>query len=170
MSSYADGDEFSELFSSDEIEFADEEDTGKITIFNIIDDISNHGSFVETFFDNNKRLPKEYNAYMINRAFANFTDTIMFANEMNKHYSLPNEMHWRFLKNGISKRKRYSKWYKNLEDPEPIELLAKYFQCTVNEMRKNINVLSKEKQLEILEEIDPERFKKTTKRRAGKRI
>ena len=135
-----------------------------ISIFDIINDISNHGSYIKTYFDDNGKLPKEYNVYMINKAFSNFDDTIFIANEMNKYYNIPNEMHWRFMSNVVSKRKRYSKWFKSIEDEEPIELLAKYFNCSVREMQKNISFMPKEKQNEILKKIKPEKYDKVRRK------
>lgn len=145
-----------------------EEPTQKITIFDIINDISTHGSYIENFYELNRSLPKEFNSFMILKAFANFQDTLFLANELNKHPNIPDESQWRFLKETVTKRKRYSKWFRNLEDEEPIVMLAKYFNCSLNEMRKNINVLSKERQLEILQELDPERFKKRNSKKVSK--
>ena len=90
----------------------------KVSIFDLINDISQHGKFLDSYFAENGKLPKEYSSYMVNKAFANFPDTIIMANEMNKHYSLPDEMQWRFLKNTVTKRKRFSKWFKQLEEEE----------------------------------------------------
>ena len=98
-------------------------------------------------------MPKEYNAYMMNKAFSNFPDTIFMANEMNKYSSLSDEMQWRFYKNIVLKKKRYSTWFKSMEEKEPIELLAKMFNCSVKEMRKNIHVIPKEKLNEIVEKL-----------------
>lgn len=138
----------------------------KVSIFDLINDISQHGKFLDSYFEEHQKLPKEYSSYMVNKAFANFPDTIIMANEMNKHYSLPDEMQWRFLKNTVTKRKRFSKWFKQLEEEEAVVLLARYFQCSVREMQKNMHVIPKEKQIELLKKIYPERYaeKKTGKR------
>lgn len=155
--------EYEELRDVSEIEtpdYSEEDKEPKTSIFDIINDISNHGNYIESFLDNNKRMPNEYSIYMINKAFGNFTDTIFIANEMNKFPSITEEFHWRFFHNTITKRKRFSKWFKNIEDEEPIVLLAKYFDCTVNEMRKNIHVLSEETKYEILRKMDPEKYDK----------
>ena len=37
---------------------------------------------------------KDYSAFMVNRGLSYFPDTIMFANEMNKNASIPND--WQF--------------------------------------------------------------------------
>lgn len=138
----------------------------KISVFDLINDISQHGKFIDSYFEEHGKLPKEYNAYMVNKAFGNFPDTIIMANEMNKCYSLPDEMQWRFLKNTVSKRKRFSKWFKQLEEEEAVVLLARYFHCSVREMQKNMHVIPKEKQFELLKKIYPERYAETKKSRA----
>lgn len=135
----------------------------KVTIFDIINDISNHGNYVESYYDLNKILPTAFNSFMLIKAFSNFQDTILLANELNRKPDIPDEMKWRFLKETVTKRKRYSKWFKSLEDEEPISLLAKYYDCSVNEMRKNISVMNKEKINEILKELNPEKYDKSKK-------
>lgn len=137
-------------------ERAEETREASVSFFDLFNDVSNHGDYIENYFSVKKSLPKEYNAYMMNRAFANFTDTILIANEINKHYNVPDEMQWRFYKNAVTKRKRFSKWFKALDEKEPIELLAKLFNCSVKEMRKNIHVIPKEKLSEIVKELQSE--------------
>ena len=129
------------------------EDKNKVSFFDLFNDISNHGDYIDNYFTVNKEMPKEYNAYMMNKAFSNFPDTIFMANEMNKYSSLSDEMQWRFYKNIVLKKKRYSTWFKSMEEKEPIELLAKMFNCSVKEMRKNIHVIPKEKLNEIVEKL-----------------
>lgn len=128
----------------------------KISFFDLFNDVSNNGEYIDNFFAVNKDMPKEYNAFMMNKAFANFPDTILIANEINKYYYVPDEMQWRFYKNLVTKKKRYSKWFKALEEKEPIELLAKMFNCSVKEMRKNIHVIPKETLNEIIKTLRSE--------------
>lgn len=139
----------------------------KVSIFDLINDISQHGKFLDSYFAENGKLPKEYSSFMVNKAFANFPDTIIMANEMNKHYSLPDEMQWRFLKNTVTKRKRFSKWFKQLEEEEAVVLLARYFKCSIREMQKNMHVIPKEKQIELLKEIYPERYAEQAQKKKG---
>lgn len=134
----------------------EEEKEKKVSFFDLFNDISNHGDYIENYFSVKKEMPKEYNAYMMNKAFANFADTILIANEINKNYSIPDEMQWRFYKNLVEKKKRFGKWFKALEEKEPIELLAKTFNCSVKEMRKNIHVIPKETLRELIQTLQAE--------------
>ena len=143
--------------NDENIEKKDKESEEKISFFDLFNDISNHGDFLDNYFAVKKELPKEYNAFMMNKAFSNFSDTIILANEMNKLHFIPDEMQWRFYKNIVIKKKRYSKWFKSIEDKEPIELLAKMFNCSVKEMKKNIHVIPKESLNEIIKSLQNEK-------------
>jgi hypothetical protein len=55
---------------------------------------------------------KEYNAFMVNRNFSNYQDTILYANEMNKYPLLDNKLQFDYLINTIRPRKRFSPWEK----------------------------------------------------------
>jgi hypothetical protein len=131
----------------------------QVSLFDLIKDISEHGSYIDNFYKEHRELPPQYNAYMVQRIFAEHMDTILLVNELNKYWELPDEMQWRFLKNTIYKKKRFGYTKKMPVDTTPIQLLAQYFHCSEKEMQKNIHVLSKEKIDEILQEIEPERFK-----------
>ena len=54
---------------------------------------------------------KEYNkhSYLINQGLSYFPDTILFANEVNRYYSMPSEWKFSYLINSIAKKKRFSK-------------------------------------------------------------
>ena len=90
------------MFSDDEFFLTDTELVGekpmveekekKVSFFDLFNDITNHGDYIDNFFSVKKEMPKEYNAYMMNKAFANFSDTILIANEINKHYNIPDEI------------------------------------------------------------------------------
>ena len=53
---------------------------------------------------------KKYPAYVINRCLSSFTDTVLYANEMNKNSHIPNHMQYDFLLNSVKPRKRFSPW------------------------------------------------------------
>ena len=44
---------------------------------------------------------KEYNPFIINRALSFFSDTILYANEMNKYHHLDNRLQFDFFINTI---------------------------------------------------------------------
>jgi hypothetical protein len=55
---------------------------------------------------------KEYNSFIVNRSLSNFSDTVLYANEMNINHHLDARLQFDFFINIIKKRKRFSKWNK----------------------------------------------------------
>ena len=49
---------------------------------------------------------KAYNSFMVNRGLSYFPDTVVIANEMNKHHQIDNKLQYHYLINMIRKRKR----------------------------------------------------------------
>ena len=144
----------------------------QLSIFDLANDIFTHGTLIEKWVEQKGEMPPQWSTYMILRILSEHHDCIFFANELNKHWQLPDEMQWRFLKNLVVKKKRYG-WTKKTrkeEEKEPIALLAEYFHCTEKEMRKNIHAIPREKLMNLLETLDPERYKpKKAKTSRGKK-
>ena len=69
---------------------------------------------------------KEYNPFIINKALSFFSDTILFANEMNKYHHLDSRLQFDFFINIIKKKKRFSKWLK-ARDIENLEIIKQYY-------------------------------------------
>lgn len=157
--------EYEELVDGTSLQGEIEEETeSQISFFDLVKDISEHGKYIETFFEEHKVMPPQWNTYMMHRVFSEHKDCILLINELNKYWWLPDEIQWRFLKNTIYKKKRFGFTKKIYNDMEkPIEILAKYFKCTVKEMQKNIHAIPREKLYEILEEFEPELGKKYKK-------
>jgi hypothetical protein len=65
----------------------------------------------------------------------------MYANEINQYSHLDNKLQYDYLLHSITKKKRFSKWYKPEKD-EDLEAIAAYFKCNytrANEILKIIN-------------------------------
>jgi hypothetical protein len=78
-------------------------------------------------------IKSDYNKFLVNRFFSYFNDTVMIANIANKFSAeFDNELHFNFYYNIITKKKRFTKWYKSkiLED---IEAISKYFNISEKE-------------------------------------
>ena len=93
---------------------------------------------------------KAYNAFMVNRSLSYFQDTVIFANEMNKHHQLDNKLQFSFLINTVRKRKRFSKWFK-AEDSEAIEVIKEYYGYS-NEKARQVQSLFSKDELEIIKQ------------------
>jgi hypothetical protein len=70
---------------------------------------------------------KQYNAFIVNRSLSYFADTVLFANEMNRLAHTDNKLQYDFLRHGIRKRKRFSKWNKNVQ-PEDLSLIKDLYK------------------------------------------
>lgn len=99
----------------------------------------------KTCSDEEKKI---YNHFIINKALSFFPDTIIYSNEMNRLYNLDKDMQYQFYLNTIRKGKRYSKWFKKLEN-EDLKTVKQYYQCNDKKAVTILQILDKE-QLEYL--------------------
>ena len=94
----------------------------------------NFFDFLNSINDNKKDLiredpltEKEYVPFMINRGLSYFSDTILYANEMNKFASIPKQWQFDFYRIGVPKRKRFSKWHKQDKIEEDVKNLMQEY-------------------------------------------
>lgn len=69
---------------------------------------------------------KGYPPFIINKCLSGFTDSILFANEMNIHNHLDKQMQYDFYLNSLKPRKRFSPWLRKGE-LENLELVKQYY-------------------------------------------
>ena len=62
--------------------------------------------------DEDPDLEKEYSPYIINRCFSGHIDSVMYANELNKHPNLAKKLQYDFFLNSLRKKKRFSPWFR----------------------------------------------------------
>ncbi len=86
----------------------------------------------------------EYVPFMVNRGLSYFPDTVMFANEMNQHASIPKEWQYAFYLNGVSKRRRFSKWSKRDATPEDVSLVMRAYQYSSEKAMSALKLLTTE--------------------------
>lgn len=86
---------------------------------------------------------KQYNAYIINRGFTNFEDTILHANEMNMRAHLFNDAQFQYYRGALRKRKRFSKWPK-AEKSVDLDAIQQVYQCNRTVAKLYLKALSKE--------------------------
>lgn len=87
---------------------------------------------------------KDYVPFMINRGLSYFPDTIMFANEMNSHASIPKDWQFAFYLNGISKKKRFSKWHKKDQNSENLKLVMREYNYSSEKAAVALELLTDE--------------------------
>jgi hypothetical protein len=100
----------------------------------------------------------KYDKWRTNSSLTNFLDTIMYANEMNTHYDISDQMHYDYLFYSIRKNKRFGKKKTELdkkmdklnkEEAEKVSLIQEYYKYNTAKARAVLRVLSKT-QLDII--------------------
>jgi hypothetical protein len=93
---------------------------------------------------------KEYSAWMVNRGLSFFSDTVMYANEMNQRHQISNKWQFQFLLNSIPKKKRFSKWFKR-EEEKHLRLVMDCYGYSSEKAKQVLTILTPE-QLKTIEE------------------
>ena len=92
----------------------------------------------------------DYNAFMVNRAFSYYPDTIMHAQEMNTNHHLPGMLQHDYYLRALRPKKRFSKWFKKDQD-KTVDLVAAYYTCSPRRAREYLRVLTKDQVKQITE-------------------
>jgi hypothetical protein len=71
-------------------------------------DFINAINFTKENLFNDPQAKKDYAAFIVNRGLSYFPDTVMYANEMNRFPSTPEEWQFSYFLNSIAKKKRFS--------------------------------------------------------------
>jgi hypothetical protein len=93
---------------------------------------------------------KEYSAWMVNRGLSFFSDTVMYAHEMNQRHQISNKWQFQFLLNSIPKKKRFSKWFKR-EEEKHLKLVMDCYGYSSEKAKQVLTILTPE-QLKTIEE------------------
>ena len=88
-------------------------------------------------------LEKEYNSFIINRGLSYFSDTVLYANEMNLRHEMDKKMQNDYLLHSIRSKKRFSKWHKSLKE-DKLEILKQYFNYSSKKAREILDIITDE--------------------------
>lgn len=116
--------------------------------FEYVNSISSNKNNIMRNTDNDELAQKEYVPFLVNRSLSYFTDTLLYANEMNKHADLDNIMQYEYLFHSIRKGKRFSKWAKS-NTTEDLLAISKYFNVNIKRAQEYKSILSPEQVQEI---------------------
>ena len=115
---------------------------------------------------------KTFNAFIINRWLSMDEEFIEVVNYFQK-YAVgtlePREV-YKWYSDFLPKGKRFNKYIKGKKDkkydPELINIMCEYFQCSKTEVKENLSLISKEELKEILQKYgtDPKQIKTICKR------
>jgi len=86
---------------------------------------------------------KKYPAYVVNRCLSSFTDTVLYANEMNKNSHLPSKMQYDFLLNSVKPRKRFSPWTRK-DSIDYLDVVKEYYGYNDDKALQALRILTKD--------------------------
>lgn len=139
--------------SKKQTETWEENETPKIDMWSFVKSISKTKEYIEINDDN----IKAYDAYNINKAFSLYTDTLVYANEMNRFYFLPKKVQYDYLINSIRSQNRYAKWVKKEKDSQfnlDLEAIKEFYGYSDSKARTALSLLSKEQIATIKEKLE----------------
>lgn len=93
--------------------------------------------------DNDELSEKSYAPYLTNKSLSYFTDTLLYANEMNRMHFLDNKLQYEFFLNSIRKKKRFAKWAK-ADKNDDLVMVSEYYQISLSKAKEAIRILTPE--------------------------
>ena len=85
---------------------------------------------------------KDYVPFMINRGLSYFSDTIMYANEMNKYSNIPKDWQFAFYMQSVPKKKRFSKWHKKDQNSDDLNLIMTVYDYSSQRAAEALELLT----------------------------
>ena len=96
----------------------------------------------KNMMDEDPSLENSYPTWIINKCLASFTDTVLFANEMNMNWHISKRMQYDFYINSLRPRKRFSPWSKK-ESVDYLEDIKEYYGYSYTKALEVIRILPK---------------------------
>ena len=96
----------------------------------------------KNMMDQDPELESSYPSWIINKCLASFTDTVLFANEMNMNWHISKRMQYDFYINSLRPRKRFSPWSKK-ESIDYLEDVQEYYGYSYTKALEVIRILPK---------------------------
>ena len=119
--------------------------------FDFINDVSHTKKDLIRNSENPKIAESVYNPWLTNKNFSLFSDTVLYANEINKYWRLPNLLQHDFYMHSLRAKKRFVKWPKKM-DVADLDMISTYY---------NVNKTRAEEYLELLLPDDIDKIRKT---------
>ena len=97
----------------------------------------------KNILDDDPDAAKKYPAYVVNRCLSSFTDTVLYANEMNKNSHLPPKMQYEFFINSVKPRKRFSPWARK-DSIDYLDVVKEYYGYNDDKALQALRILTKD--------------------------
>ena len=98
--------------------------------------------YKKNILDDDPSAVKKYPPYVVNRCLSSFTDTVLYANEMNKNSHLPNKMQYDFFLNSVKPRKRFSPWARK-DSIDYLDVVKEYYGYNDDKALQALRILTK---------------------------
>ena len=121
-------------------------------LWDYVNAINSNKQDLMTGTDNDELAEAGYVPFLTNRALSQFPDTLLYANEMNRHNHLNNKLQFDYLLNTVRPKKRFSKWAKR-EDSEGLQLVMQYYKCNIRRAQEYMQLLTNEQLGKIKEAL-----------------
>ena len=90
---------------------------------------------------NDELAEKGYAPFLTNKSLSYFTDTILYANEMNRYHFLDKKLQYEFYLNSLRKKKRFAKWAK-AEDNDEVIMISEFYKYSPQKAKAALKILS----------------------------
>ena len=107
----------------------------------------------ERLIDQDPETHKNFLPFMINRAFSQGVDTVMYANEMNKASGISDRMLYDFYFHSLRPYKRFNKWAKTTKI-DYLPDVQKYFNFSLRKAQDALRILTMDELKEIRHNLD----------------
>ena len=97
----------------------------------------------KNILDDDFDAERKYPGYVVNRCLSSFTDTVLYANEMNKNSHLPTKMQYDFLINSVKPRKRFSPWTRK-DSIDYLDVVKEYYGYNDDKALQALRILTKD--------------------------
>jgi hypothetical protein len=114
-----------------------------LTPFDFIKSVSQSKKDLIRESDYPDQVEKQYNAYIVNRGFTYFEDTVLHANEMNMRHHLFNDAQYRYYLGILRSRNRFSKWHK-AEKNTDLDAIQEAYMVNRTVAKMYLKAMSKE--------------------------
>jgi len=120
------------------------------SVFDYVNSINSTKVNIMKDTENDELAEKGYIPYVVNKSLSYFTDTLLYANEINRHGFLDNKMQYEYLLHSVRQGKRFARWAKK-DNNEVIESISMYFKVNRVRAEEYANILNDRQKNEILE-------------------
>jgi len=122
--------------------------TDKLTPFEFIKAASQSKKDLIGDNDYPEMAEKQYTAFIVNRGFSYFEDTILHANEMNQRAHLFDRAQFDYYRGALRTRNRFSKWHK-AEKNGDLDVIQEVYQCSRIIAKMYLKALSSDQMKEV---------------------